>query len=133
WTRIERGIVRAPWGADKRALVIDPDAALAYPAAMESHASPWRSELRAQVRLAGPVALVQVGLYAMGAVDAAFMGRVSEVEFGAVALGHSVSFAFLGVAMGTLTALDPIVAQAHGAGEDEAVARALQRGVVLAL
>ncbi|MSR61370.1 MAG: MATE family efflux transporter [Planctomycetes bacterium] len=100
---------------------------------MSAEPHPLRPELRAQLRLAGPMVLVQLGLYAMGAVDAAFMGRVSALEFGAVALGHSLSFAVLGIAMGTLTALDPIVSQAHGAGEDEAVARALQRGVVLAL
>jgi MATE family multidrug resistance protein len=91
------------------------------------------AELRSQLSLALPVVAVQVGLYAMGAVDAAFMGRVSEREFGAVALGHALSFSLLGFAMGTLTALDPIVAQAHGAREDEAVKRALQRGLVLAL
>ena len=90
-------------------------------------------ELRSQLHLALPVILVQVGLYAMGAVDAAFMGRVSEVEFGAVALGHSLSFSLLGFAMGTLAALDPIVAQAHGANETAAITRALQRGMVLAL
>ena len=52
----------------------------------------WREEFRSQLRLAVPVMGVQVGLYAMGAVDAAFMGRVSEREFAAVALGHSFSF-----------------------------------------
>jgi MATE family multidrug resistance protein len=61
------------------------------------------------------------------------MGRVSAEAFAAVALGHAFSFTLLGFAMGTLAALDPIVSQAHGAGEPEAVARALQRGVVLAL
>ena len=93
----------------------------------------WRVELRALLALSAPVMVVQVGLYAMGAVDAAFMGRVSAAEFGAVALGHAFSFTLLGFAMGTLAALDPIVSQAHGANEPEAIARALQRGVVLAL
>lgn len=93
----------------------------------------WREEFRALVRLSVPVMVVQLGLYAMGAVDAAFMGRVSEREFAAVALGHSLSFVLLGFAMGTLAALDPIVSQAHGAGEDEAISRALQRGLGLAL
>jgi MATE family multidrug resistance protein len=93
----------------------------------------WRTELRSQVRIALPIVLVQLGLYAMGAVDAAFMGRISARELGAVALGHSLSFVLLGCAMGVLTALDPIVSQAHGAGEDEVVTRSLQRGVVLAL
>ena len=92
-----------------------------------------RHELRAQLGLAAPVMVVQVGLYAMTAVDAAFMGRVSAAEFAAVALGHAFSFTFLGFAMGTLSALDPIVSQAHGASEHENIARALQRGVVLAL
>lgn len=105
----------------------------AYPARVGSARGALREELRSQLALALPVILVQVGLYAMGAVDAAFMGRVSALEFGAVALGHSLSFTVLGLAMGTLTALDPIVAQAHGAGEDEAITRALQRGMVLAL
>jgi MATE family multidrug resistance protein len=77
--------------------------------------------------------LVQLGLFAMGAVDAAFMGRVSEREFAAVALGHSYSFAWLAGAMGVLAALDPFVAQAHGARDDVAITRALQRGIVLAL
>jgi MATE family multidrug resistance protein len=92
-----------------------------------------RGELRSQLHLAAPVIAVQFGLYAMGAVDAAFMGRVSEIEFGAVALGHSLSFSLLGFAMGTLAALDPIVSQAHGAGEDAAITRAVQRGTALAL
>lgn len=100
---------------------------------MTSIPRPWRRELGALTRLALPVATVQVGLYAMGAVDAAFMGRVSEREFAAVALGHALSFALLGLAMGVLVALDPIVSQAHGAREEEAVSRALQRGLVLAL
>ena len=103
-----------------------------YPAAVSARGV-LRAELRSQLALALPVVLVQVGLYAMGAVDAAFMGRVSEAEFGAVALGHSLSFSLLGFAMGTLTALDPIVSQAYGAREEEAITRALQRGACLAL
>jgi MATE family multidrug resistance protein len=100
---------------------------------MTNERGSWGEEFRAQLRLAVPVMVVQVGLYAMGAVDAAFMGRESEREFGAVALGHSFSFVLLGFSMGTLAALDPIVSQAHGARQDEAVSRALQRGIVLAL
>jgi len=93
----------------------------------------WREEWRAQIALALPVIVVQIGLVSMGLVDAAFMGRVSAAEFAAVSLGHNYTFTFLGLAMGTLTVLDPLVAQAWGAGEPESVARALQRGVVLAL
>lgn len=50
-----------------------------------------------------------------------------------MALGHSYSFTWLAVAMGVLAALDPFVAQAHGARDEAAITRALQRGLVLAL
>lgn len=101
--------------------------------ALKARLSVWRAEFQALLALATPVLVVQFGLYAMGAVDAAFMGRVSAAEFGAVALGHALSFSVLGIAMGTLAALDPIVSQAHGAADEPAIARALQRGIVLAL
>lgn len=69
----------------------------------------------------------------MGAVDAAFLGRVSAEHYAAVALGHSYSFVLLGFGMGVLAALDPIVSQALGARELETVARAVQRGILVAL
>ena len=90
------------------------------------------TEARSQLRLALPVVVIQVGLMAMGAVDLAFLGRVSAAEMAAVSLGHSYVFFFLGIAMGTLNALDPIVSQAFGAGEREGVARSIQRGLLLA-
>ena len=120
----------APSGAERRPFL--PCGSHEVPSLNDARAA-WRDELGALLGLAAPVMVVQVGLYAMGAVDAAFMGRVSAAEFAAVALGHSLSFTVLGVGMGLLAALDPIVSQAHGAGEDEAITRALQRGLVLAL
>jgi MATE family, multidrug efflux pump len=90
-------------------------------------------ELRPMARLAGPVVLVQVGLMAMGVVDTIMVGRVSAVALAAAALGNlyfmNVSF----FAMGTLMALDPLVSQALGAGDERSVAGAMQRGLVLAL
>ena len=38
---------------------------------------PYRDELRALVRLSTPVAVVQLGLMGMGAVDVMMVGRVS--------------------------------------------------------
>ncbi len=94
---------------------------------------PWRDEARAQLRLALPVIVVQVGLVAMGVVDGAFMGRVSAAEYAAVSAGHSYTFVFLGFGLGTLAALDPLVSQAWGARELESIARSVQRGIVIAL
>lgn len=93
----------------------------------------WRREIRAQLELAFPVVLVQLGLMAMGAVDVAFMGRVSSEALAAVALGHVWTFGFICFGMGVLTALDPIVSQAFGAKDEVAVRRGLQRGILLAL
>lgn len=93
----------------------------------------WREEVRALFRLAFPVILIQVGLWGMGAVDSAFMGRVSAVEFAAVSIGHTWSFLFLAFGMGVLSVLDPVVGQAWGARDFTAVSRGLQRGICLAL
>jgi MATE family multidrug resistance protein len=90
-------------------------------------------ELAAMVRLALPVVVVQVGLMAMGVVDTMMVGRVSAEAIAAVALGNVYFFAVAVFGQGTLMALDPIVAQAVGAGDEIAIARGVQRGLVLAV
>jgi MATE family multidrug resistance protein len=95
--------------------------------------SPWREEVRAQLRLAVPVITLQVGLMLMGVVDTLMMGRVSDVEMAAVALGNTWHFGMLCFGLGVLQALDPIVSQAFGARDEPAISRAMQRGVLLAL
>jgi MATE family multidrug resistance protein len=91
------------------------------------------SELRATVALAVPVVFVQVGFMAMGAVDTLMVGRLSALALAAVALGNLYFFNVSIFGTGTLMALDPVVAQAAGAGDMGAVARAVQRGLLLAL
>lgn len=95
--------------------------------------SPWRQEIRAQWRLAIPVVALQVGLMLMGVVDTLMMGRVSAVEMAGVAIGSTWHFGVLCFGLGTLQVLDPLVSQAFGAGDQGAIARAMQRGIVLAL
>jgi len=85
------------------------------------------------LRLAMPVVLVQVGLMAMGVVDTLMVGHVSAQTLAAVALGNLYWFNAIVLSQGALMALDPVVAQAVGAGDDAAVRRALQRGIVLML
>lgn len=94
---------------------------------------PTRRELSELVRLAVPVAVVQVGMTFQGVVDSIMVGRVSPVDLAAVALGNVYFFAAVIFGMGVLFALDPVIAQALGAGDDEAVSRGFQRGFVLAL
>jgi MATE family multidrug resistance protein len=84
------------------------------------------------LRLAVPVVVIQVGMMAMGVVDTIMVGHISARALAAVALGNLYFFGLAVFAMGTLMVLDPVVAQAVGARDRQAVARAVQRGVVLA-
>ena len=94
---------------------------------------PSRDHLVSLVRLALPVATVQVGLILMGAVDTIMVGHVSPRDLAAVALGNLYYFMTTSFGLGTLFALDPLVSQAFGAGDRSAIARAFQRGFVIAL
>jgi MATE family multidrug resistance protein len=96
------------------------------------HLLPRREELRATVRLALPVVTIQVGMMAMGVVDTIMVGHLSAQALAAVALGNLYFFGLAVFAMGTLMVLDPVVAQAVGAEDELAIARGIQRGVLLA-
>ena len=91
------------------------------------------AELRALARLAIPIAVIQVGLMFMGVVDTMMVGRVSREALAAVALGNFYYFAAAIFGMGVLLALDPVISQAVGAQDDDAIARAVQRGFVISL
>src|SRR5262245_54959187 len=94
---------------------------------------PRRAELRAMLDLALPVVFIQVGIMSMGVVDTIMVGHVSSQGLAAVALGNLYFFVPAVFGMGTLMVLDPVVAQAVGAGDAPSVARGIQRGVLLAL
>lgn len=84
-------------------------------------------------RLAVPIVLVQVGLMLPGFVDTLMVGRVSPAALAAVALANLLFFNVIVGAQGTLMALDPLVSQAVGAGDQAAIRDAVQRGAVLAI
>jgi MATE family multidrug resistance protein len=91
------------------------------------------AEWKALTSIAVPLVIVQVGMMLMGVVDTLIIGRVSPDALAAVALGNLYFFNCIVIPMGTLMALDPLVAQGVGAKDDLAVARAVQRGLLLAL
>lgn len=82
--------------------------------------------------LAAPVVVVQVGLMLMGVVDTMVVGRLSAEALAAVALGNLAVLSVAAFGMGLLMALDPLVAQAVGAGDTGTVRRSVQRGMILA-
>ena len=83
-------------------------------------------------RIAVPIVCINLGLQAMGVVDALMVGKLGGAAIAAVALGNFYFFNASVFGMGLLCAIDPIVAQAVGAGDAVAVARGVQRGVLLA-
>lgn len=95
--------------------------------------SPSTHHLASVLRLALPVATVQVGFIFMGAVDTIMVGHVSPRDLASVALGNLYFFMTTSFGLGTLFALDPLVSQAFGAGDRAGISRAFQRGFVIAL
>lgn len=94
---------------------------------------PSGPELGDLVKLALPVAVVQMGLVSQGLVDTAMVGRVDAVELAAVTLGNLYFFGVSVFGMGLLFALDPLVAQAFGAEDHDQIRVSIQRGLVLSL
>lgn len=94
---------------------------------------PDRAEMRAVIRLSIPIVSVQLGMMLMGVVDTIMVGHLSAVALAAVALGNLFFFAVAIFGMGVLFALDPLISQAVGARDEVAIARALQRGFIIAV
>lgn len=93
---------------------------------------PWIRDLNDMTRFAAPIVLINVGLQLMGVVDALMVGRLGGEAIAAVALGNFYFFNISVFGIGLLLALDPVVAQAVGAGAHADTARAIQRGFVMA-
>ncbi|UCE02765.1 MAG: MATE family efflux transporter [Candidatus Latescibacterota bacterium] len=92
-----------------------------------------RLEIRDTLHLAIPVVLARLGGIAMGIADTIMVGRIGQEPLSAVALGNALSFTVLVACLGTLTALDPVVSQAFGAGRRDECGRAMHHGAFLAL
>ncbi len=94
--------------------------------------SAFRSELAAATRLAVPVVISQLGMMLMGVVDTMMLGHLSAEALAAGALGNILTYCLLNFGYGILSALDPLVSQAHGAEDVRAIGGHLQRGLVMA-
>jgi MATE family multidrug resistance protein len=85
-----------------------------------------RLDLRETVRLAVPLAIAQMATLLMGLVDTACVGHVSALELAATATGNALALLPMALGMGFGLALEPLISQALGAGDD-AEARAWWR------
>lgn len=91
----------------------------------------FKQEWFSLARLAGPLAAANFGQMLLGAVGTAIVGRVGAKELGAAGLGNALFFTISILGIGSLMGLDPLVSQAHGAGEQRLARRILWQGVWL--
>src|SRR3954447_26194499 len=75
-----------------------------------------RKEFKPMLALAAPVVLAELGWVTMGIVDTLMVGRLGPHAIGAVGLAGVLFWGVAVFAMGLLLGLDPLVAQAFGAG-----------------
>jgi MATE family multidrug resistance protein len=75
------------------------------------------ADLRALVSLATPIALAQLGLVTISLVDTAAVGRLSVLDLAGQGIGRSIAFGTTVVGIGMAGGLEPLAAQAVGAGE----------------
>jgi MATE family multidrug resistance protein len=76
------------------------------------------AELDALLRLSIPMAVAQFGLIALSLVDTAAIGRVSVDDLAGAGIGRSIGFATMVLGLGVASGLEPLAAQAIGAGEE---------------
>ena len=85
------------------------------------------------LRLAAPVVISELSWMAMGVVDTLMVGGLGPEAIGAVSLGGMLHIAVAIFGYGLLLGMDPIVAQAIGAGRVGEARRGLVQGVYLAV
>ena len=86
------------------------------------------TELLAILRISGPLAAAYLAEIAMGITDMLFVGRLGGVELAAVGLASSVLFEILIVAVGVVSMVAVLAAEARGANSSEGVRRAVRQG-----
>jgi MATE family multidrug resistance protein len=92
-----------------------------------------REEVRALLRLGLPVSVTQLGVMMLGVVDTMMVGHLGTIALDAAALGSLWVWGTAVFGIGLVLGMDPIVSQAHGAGELRRVALTLHRGLVVGL
>ncbi len=89
-------------------------------------------ELRALLRVAGPIIVSQLGGTLMHTTDTIMVGPLGAQALAASGLGNAMFMAAFMICSGTLLGMTPLVAQAYGAGDGHECRRVLVQGLWLA-
>lgn len=92
-----------------------------------------KTEIRQLATLAWPLLIAQVTQTLMGVSDTIMAGRVSATDMAAVAIASSIVMPILFFIQGIILALPPIISRLNGAKSLEAIPRAAQQTLWLAL
>lgn len=100
---------------------------------MKSNPTSYLSELKQLGFLAVPIVIAQVSYMALNVVDVVISGHFGVVDQAGVSLGQSAFSPLVLLAMGTLMAVGPSVAQLHGAGKTAETGQIVRQALWLAL
>lgn len=90
-------------------------------------------QVKALCALAWPIMLAQVAVVGMGVVDTMMSERAGQADLAAVALGNSMFTTVMVTCIGIMTALNPMIAQLHGAGKKKEIGEMGRQGLWFAL
>jgi len=81
------------------------------------------SELRATLKLAGPIVLGQAGHMSMGLVDTLVAGHISTTALAGLGLASNFFWTFTSICCGALLAFDTYFSQAVGARDQRSLSQ----------
>jgi MATE family multidrug resistance protein len=90
-------------------------------------------ELRALLKMAGPLVLAQLASNTLSLIDTLMVGQLGKEAIAGIALGSAVFLFVYMVLMGVVLAVGPIVSQATGAGDQGTAARVTRQGLWLSV
>jgi MATE family multidrug resistance protein len=93
--------------------------------------SKYTREFTYNWKLAYPVILGMLGHTFVSLVDNVMVGKIGPAELAAVSLGNSFTFIAMSLGIGFSTAITPLVAAAHAAGNFQKTKSALKHGLLL--
>jgi multidrug resistance protein, MATE family len=102
------------------------------PAGTLAVAPNWRREVRDTLILTLPIAGGLLAEMGQGMIDYAMSGELGKVPLAAAGFGLQLLFTPMFWGMGAITATGAVGAQAHGAGNAEAVSESMRQGFVMA-
>src|SRR5690554_6157702 len=106
-----------------------PSQRASLPVARSAAAEAWLVELRATLRLAGPLVLMQLGQVGIHTTDVVMMGRLGPEALAAGSLAmHWFILPWL-FCLGVLSGVPALAAQALGARDSRGVRRTVRQGL----